>query len=222
VSAFSDRGYRESFARWSLLHRGREDSNESETFFLIESFRDSARFQLWRHVRGSMDLLAAEVPVEDEFRFLSPELLFGLRPADVARIDGACFDGDRIDRAYLLAVHGWLDGVMDVTDAVASFRDEVFTFVADWVLGELLFGDDPQRGIPVLALHLHLVPHAAAALCTPIDFVDAVEAGVPPEFLREAWAARVTHSDSIITAYRLGLSMGELLTAGGNDAFPAA
>lgn len=222
MSAFSDRNYRGSFLEWSKRDRDRNASEELRLAFLIDSFRDSARFHLWQHVHDSIDLLAAEVTFEDELRFLTPESLFGLASEHLTRIDGAGFDGDRLDRAYLLAVHGWLDKVMDVTDMVATFREEVFAFVADWVLGELLFGDDPQRGWPLLVMNLSLVPHAIASRCTPNDLVEALAAEVSPRFLHSAWSAGITHSESIITGFRLGLTVIDLVKAGSNEAFPPA
>lgn len=241
MSAFEERGYRQAFARWA----SRYSSVASESAFdldaavledgiapldqriemFIESVRDEARFCLWRTLRENLDL-------EDELRFLTPELLFCL-PSDVcSRIDSLGLSGRSLDQAYLLAVHGHFDSLyrrifvprISAEDAAYSPSGAegraMYAYMAEWAAVEVVFGSDPGRGLDALWYNRELISAAQKNNVSTDDFVHAVEAEVNPLFLETAWSFGVRRYEPIITAFRLGLTVAELRELGGDDAFP--
>ncbi len=241
MDAFTERNYRAAFARWSTRYASVADATtfdldaavleegiaplDQRLDMFIESVRDEARFCLWRKLSDGLDL-------EDELRFLTPELLFGL-PSDVcARIDSLGLTGRLLDQAYLLALNAFFDplyrrifvprassGAPAYSPATEEGR-ALYAYLAEWAAVEVVFGSDPNRGLDALWHNRELIPSATRYGVSTDDFVHAVEAEVNPLFLETAWAAGIRRYEPIITAFRLGLTVAELRELGGDDAFP--
>lgn len=238
-AGFAERDYRAAFSRWASRYTAVLDADELTDSILqespveeridmfIESVRDEARFHLWRQLRADLDL-------DDGLRFLCPELLFCL-PSDVcARIHSLGLRGRALDQAYLLAMHGHFDDVYrrlfvpkvsDPLPAYSTSSEEgrgLYLYMAEWAAVEVVFDADPKRGLDVLWEYRALIPVAAKHNVSTDDFVHAIEAEVNPLFLETAWAAGCRRYESIITAFRLGMTVAELVELGGDEAFPAS
>lgn len=241
MSAFAERDYRRAFIRWAsrysavasdsafdldaaVLDEGIAPLDQRIEMF-IESVRDEARFCLWRLLRDNIDL-------EDELRFLTPELLFCL-PSDVcSRIDSLGLSGRSLDQAYLLALHSLFDPLYrrifvprtspDVPAYSPASEDgrALYTYMAEWAAVEVVFDSDPSRGLDALWQNRELIPAAQKHGVSTDDFVHAVEAEVNPLFLETAWSAGIRRYEPIITGFRLGMTVAELRELGGDDAFP--
>lgn len=241
MSAFFERDYRRAFIRWAsrysavasdsafdldaaVLDEGIAPLDQRIEMF-IESVRDEARFCLWRLLRDDIDL-------EDELRFLTPELLFCL-PSDVcSRIDSLGLSGRSLDQAYLLALRSLFDPlyrrifvprVSPDAPAYSPASEDgraLYAYMAEWAAVEVVFDSDPSRGLDALWQNRELIPVAQKHGVSTDDFVHAVEAEVNPLFLETAWAAGIRRYEPIITGFRLGMTVAELRELGGDDAFP--
>lgn len=243
-AGFAEREYRTAFTRWAARYSSVLDAEvgdpadavlrqpsvpplDERIEMFVESVRDEARFYLWRQLRADLDL-------DDELRFLTPELLFCL-PSDVcARIHSLGLSGRSLDQAYLLAVRGHFDDVYrklfvpkvsDPMPAYSTTSEEgraLYLYMAEWAAIEVVFDADPTRGLDALWESRELIPVAQQHNVSTDDFVHAIEAEVNPMFLETAWAAGCRRYESIITAFRLGLTVAELVELGGDEAFPGA
>lgn len=241
MSAFAEREYHRAFVRWAsrysavasnsvfdldaaVLEEGIAPLDQRIEMF-IESVRDEARFCLWRLLQKDLDL-------EDELRFLTPELLFGLPSEVCSRIENLGLEGRALDQAYLLAMHSLFDPLYRLifvprvsSDAPAyspSGEDgrALYAYMAEWAAVEVVFGSDPSRGLDVLWQNRELIPAAQKHNVSTDDFVHAVEAEVNPLFLETAWSVGIRRYEPIVTGFRLGMTVAELRELGGDDAFP--
>jgi hypothetical protein len=241
MNGFAERDYRAAFTRWAtrysavaeesifdpdaaILEEGIAALDQRLDMF-IESVRDEARFCLWR-------LLRAELDLDDELRFLSPELLFNISSSVCSRIDSLGLTGRALDQAYLLAVHDHFDSlyrrifVPRASSDVPAFSPSseegraLYSYMAEWAAVEVVFGTNPSRGLDVLWDSRDLIPVARKHNVSTDDFVHAIEAEVNPLFLETAWGAGIRRYEPIITGFRLGMTVAELRELGGDDAFP--